>query len=204
MIGRVQNRDLQHAARGPWFGLVTLSLVVLLLLAGTGVGHAAVIHLESGGRVRGEIIEESDDAITIPVEAVVHRLRKELSDDILAKHDKLQAGLDLSERAREAQYIKVVYVMEDEVARLRLIEPGIADSKRVELRTGVTMDDDVIVGPYRTLDQLKDGRKVALAEEEKKEGAPTEKEEKQVAEGDEKDGNDENDEKDDDRVARGG
>lgn len=149
-------------------------------------------------------VAKSDNAITIPVEAVVHRLRKELSDDILAKHDKLQAGLDLSERAREAQYIKVVYVMEDDVARLRLIEPGIADSRRVELRTGVTMDDDVIVGPYRTLDQLKDGRKVELAEEEKKEGAAAGEEESRLAEGDEKDGADEDDEEDDDRVASGG
>lgn len=151
-------------------------------------------------------VAKSDNAITIPVEAVVHRLRKELSDEIVAEYDKMQADLDLSERARQAQYIKVVYVMEDEVARLRLIEPGIADSERVELRSGITMEDDVIVGPYRTLDQLKDSRKVALAEEEKKEGRVTEDEETQVAEGDDKDksSKDKDDAKDNNRVASGG
>jgi len=151
-------------------------------------------------------VAQSDDAITIPVEAVVHRLRKELSDYIVAQYDAMQAGLDISERARQAQYIMVVYVMQDDVARLRLIEPGIADSRRVELRTGVTMEDEVIVGPYRTLDQLEDGRKVALAEEEKKEGASMSGERTELAESDNDD--DDNDDRktdeDNDRVAKGG
>ena len=110
-----------------------------------------------------------ENAVTVPVEAVVHRLRKDLPEAIVAEFDKKQEGLDLSDRARQAQYIKVVFVKEDDVARLRLIEPGIADSWRVELREGVDMEDQVIVGPYRSLDQLKDGRKVAVDETEKKE-----------------------------------
>ncbi len=124
-------------------------------------------------------VARSEEAITIPVEAVVHRLRKELADSIVVEYDRRQGELKLSERARQAQYIKVVYVMEDEAARIRLIEPGIADTRRVEIVDGITMGDNVIVGPYRSLDQLKDGRKVALAEEEKKEGA----EESEAAEG---------------------
>ncbi len=109
-----------------------------------------------------------DDAITIPVEAVVHRMRKDLPDEIVAAFDERQGELDLSERARHAQYIKVVYVMEDEVARVRLVEPGIADTRRVEICEGVKMGDKVITGPYRSLDQLEDGKKVTLSEEAKK------------------------------------
>jgi HlyD family secretion protein len=131
-------------------------------------------------------VARSEEAITIPVEAVVHRLRKELADSIVEEYDRRQGALTLSERARQAQYIKVVYVMKDEEARIRLIEPGIADTRRVEIVDGIAMGDNVIVGPYRSLDQLKDGRKVALAEEEKKEGAEeteaTEGEEQQLAE----------------------
>ena len=116
-------------------------------------------------------VDKSEDAITVPVEAVVHRMRKELDEKIVEQFDKRQENLDLSERARQAQYIKVVYVMEDDVARVRLIEPGIADSRRVELRDGATIDDVVIIGPYRSLDQIKDGKKVALADkDEAKEG----------------------------------
>ncbi len=150
-------------------------------------------------------VAQRDDAITVPVEAVVHRLRKELADDIVERFDQRQSDLDISERARQAQYLKVVYVMEDDVARIRLIDPGIADTKRVEILDGISVDDVVIVGPYRSLDQLKDGRKVALAETEKKEGTDA----ATVADDDQAKsakGEDDSDEaKDDDRtVATGG
>jgi HlyD family secretion protein len=112
-------------------------------------------------------VAEEDDAITIPVEAVVHRMRKNLPDAIVEEYDAHQADLDLSERARQAQYIKVAYVMEGEKAKVRLITAGIADSRRVEIRDGIGPEDQVIVGPYRSLDQLKDDRKVKLAEDEK-------------------------------------
>ena len=114
-----------------------------------------------------EVAKETD-AITIPVEAVVHRMRKELPDELLADYDKKQEELDLSERARQAQYIKVVYVMKDEKAEVRFVDTGIADTRRVELRHGIEMGDTVIVGPYRSLDQLKTGTKVSLSEETKK------------------------------------
>lgn len=133
------------------------------------------------------------DAITIPVEAVVHRMRKELDDAIVAEYDQRQGTLDVSERARQAQYLKVVYVKDGDAARVRLIEPGIADSRRVQVVSGLNMDETVIIGPYRSLDQLEDGKKVALAEEKKKEGAeedqakPDAAEEEQLADGKKKD-----------------
>ncbi|MGB2985915.1 MAG: efflux RND transporter periplasmic adaptor subunit [Phycisphaerae bacterium] len=112
-------------------------------------------------------VAKRDEAITVPVEAVVHRMRKDLPESVVETFDQKQAALDLSERARQGQYIKVLYVMKDEVARVRLIDSGIADTRQVEIREGIDMDDTVIIGPYRSLDQLKDGRKVALSEEDK-------------------------------------
>lgn len=127
-------------------------------------------------------VDSSDEALTIPVEAVVHRLRKDLADPIVAEFDRMQADLDLSDRARQAQYIKVVYIVIDDVARLRLIKPGIADSKRVELLEGIGGQDSVIIGPYRSLDQLKDGRKIEIDKEEEKEGQKTQDEDSEAAE----------------------
>ena len=73
--------------------------------------------------------------------------------------------------------------MEDDVAKVRLIEPGIADSRRVELRDGATIDDVVIIGPYRSLDQIKDGKKVTLADKDKaKEGKDKSDEEEEAEE----------------------
>jgi HlyD family secretion protein len=113
-------------------------------------------------------VAQHEDAITVPVEAIVHRMRKDLSEEIAKQFDAKQAQLDVSERSRQAQYIKVVYVKDGDVAKVRLIEPGIADTYRVELLEGVGLDDLVIIGPYRSLDQLKNDKKVALAEDDKK------------------------------------
>lgn len=129
-------------------------------------------------------VDRREDAITIPVEAIVHRMRKDLDEKTLALFDAKQTNLDLSARARQAQYIKVVYVMDGEAAQVRLVEPGIADTHRVELADGIRLDDLVITGPYRSLDQLKDGRKVALGKDDKKELEKSSAEEASPAEED--------------------
>jgi len=113
-------------------------------------------------------VARSDDAITIPIEAIVNRMRKDLPDSIVAEFDKKQTGVDLSERVKQAQYVKVVYVKDGEAAKVRIVEPGISDARRVELLDGVALTDTIITGPYRSLDQLKDGRTVALADKDKK------------------------------------
>ncbi len=116
-------------------------------------------------------VAHSADAVTVPIEAVVHRLRKELAPEILAEFDRRQQDFDLSERARQAQYIKVLYVMDQGVARIRLVDTGISDSRRVEIIDGVEADDEIIFGPYRSLDQIEDGRVVARLKDKDKEGA---------------------------------
>lgn len=134
-------------------------------------------------------VARRDDAITVPVEAIVHRMRKDLPDAIVAEFDRKQENLDLSERAKQAQYIKVLYVMDQEQAKVRIVEPGIADTRRVELIEGVALGDTVIVGPYRSLDQLKDGKKVALSDKDKKPkpDAAAQPTEKQAGNDDQKD-----------------
>jgi HlyD family secretion protein len=127
-------------------------------------------------------VASQDNAVTIPVEAVVHRMRKDLPDSLVQAFDAQQANLGLSERAKQAQYIKVAFVKEGDAAKVRLIDPGIADTRRVEIRDGIKLGDEVVVGPYRSLDQLKDGRKVKLSEDKKKE----EKEKKEAAKAEEK------------------
>jgi HlyD family secretion protein len=128
-------------------------------------------------------VDRRKDTITVPVEAIVHRMRKDLPEAIVEAFDARQVGLDISERVRRGQYIKVLYVMEDDKADVRLIDTGIADTRRVEIRDGVDMEDQVIVGPYRSLDQLEDGKKVALAPDKKKEAEQAEgKDEEKLAE----------------------
>ncbi len=132
------------------------------------LSHDPRIKPGMSANVEIEVAKETN-AITIPVEAVVHRMRKELPEQVVTDFDAKQAQLDLSERAKQAQYIKVVYIMKDEAAEVRLVDTGIADTRRVEVRDGIDLGDTVIVGPYRSLDQLKAGKKIALSDEAKKE-----------------------------------
>jgi HlyD family secretion protein len=113
-------------------------------------------------------VARNDEAITIPIEAIVHRMRKDLPESIVAEFDQKQTGVEMSERVRQAQYIKVVYIKDGDKAKVRIVEPGISDARRVELRDGVSPTDTVITGPYRSLDQLRDGRAVDLLDKDKK------------------------------------
>lgn len=136
-------------------------------------------------------VDERDDAITVPVEAVVHRLRKDLPEEIVKAFDEKQAGLELSERVKRGQYIKVLFVKDGDVAKVRLIDSGIADTRRVEICDGIELEDTIIVGPYRSLDQLEDGKKIALAPEDKKSSKQGEQSEtdQKVARGDDESSN---------------
>lgn len=113
-------------------------------------------------------VARRENVITVPVEAVVHRMRKDLPDSIIKELDEKQNKVDVSERVRQAQYIKVLYVKNEDKAEVRLVDLGIADTYRVEIKSGINIEDSIIVGPYRSLDQLKDGKKVALTEKSEK------------------------------------
>lgn len=112
-------------------------------------------------------VAERDDAITVPIEAVVYRKRRDLPDPLVAEYDRQQEALPESEREHSAEYIKVVFCEVDDRAEARLIETGISDVSSVEIVDGIGIDDRVIIGPYRALDQLKDGRAVRRLEEER-------------------------------------
>jgi HlyD family secretion protein len=116
-------------------------------------------------------VDRKDNVLTVPVQAVVHRKRKELPEELVAEYERRQAELGLVERQNRAQYMTVVFSKDDDKARPHLVRTGIADEARVELVEGIGPDDVIIIGPYRSLDQLKDGSAVKL--EEPKPGTET-------------------------------
>ncbi len=115
-------------------------------------------------------VARSDDAVTVPVEAVVHRKRRDLPEELVKKFDELQKEQSDLERGRVAEYLKIIFCIEDEVAHPRLVETGISDETSVEVVRGVSAGDRIVVGPYRSLDQLKEGSKVKLEDEKEDEG----------------------------------
>lgn len=110
-------------------------------------------------------VARDDHALTIPVEAVVYRKRRDLPMELLAEHDRRQEQRDSAERQHRAEYVRLVFCTEDGKAHPRLVEVGINDADGVQIVEGITATDTVVIGPYRSLDQLEDGSPVKPIEE---------------------------------------
>ena len=104
-------------------------------------------------------VRRAPDALGVPVQAVVHRRRKDLPDTPAVRSWAERHAHSPGEKAREAEarYIKVVFVLDGGVARARPVETGLTDERRIEILDGLQPADRVIVGPFRALDELKDG-----------------------------------------------
>ncbi|WP_165248494.1 efflux RND transporter periplasmic adaptor subunit [Paludisphaera soli] len=116
--------------------------------------------LRPGMSVTVEVeVRQSDDALSVPAQAVVHRRRKELPDSPLIRDWSERTARQPGEKARDAEqrYLKVVFVLDGGVARAQPIETGLSDERRVEVRAGLDEDARVVVGPFHALDELKDG-----------------------------------------------
>jgi HlyD family secretion protein len=92
----------------------------------------------------------SEDALSIPVQAVV---RRKLDADGEELH-----GI----AAKELDETDVVYLVADGEASVRKVTTGVADVLWVEITEGLNDGDEVIVGPYRTLKKLKAGDRVRI------------------------------------------
>lgn len=117
-------------------------------------------------------VARNDEALTMPVEAVVYRKRRDLPEELCQQFD-AQRGehADLAEEQRVAEYLKIVFCIEDGKARPRLVQTGINDATKVEVLAGLAEESVIVTGPYRSLDQLKDGSPVKLKEDERPAGS---------------------------------
>jgi HlyD family secretion protein len=109
-------------------------------------------------------VARQENALTIPVQAVVHRKRRDLPEDLVQQHDQRQAEQDPAARQHLAEYVKLVFCIADGRAHPHLVETGISDATSVEITDGIVLADTVVIGPYRSLDQLKEGSAVKLKE----------------------------------------
>jgi HlyD family secretion protein len=142
------------AAKGSRLGdVVTYETRIIIGKDSTALraGMTATVEIE---------VRRVDDALGVPVQTVVHRLRKDLPDTPAVRAWCERNAHSPGETAREGKtrYVKVVFVLEQGVARARPVETGLSDERRVEIVSGLGPDDRVVVGPFRTLDDLKDGQ----------------------------------------------
>ena len=109
-------------------------------------------------------VAEKDDAVTIPVEAVVYRKRRDLPKEFVKQYDELREHEDVAVRQHLAEYIKLVFCVDEEKAYPRLVKTGISDAAGVEITEGIDLADTVVTGPYRSLDRLKHASPIKLKE----------------------------------------
>jgi len=96
----------------------------------------------------------SEDAVTLPVQAVVKRRLDEDGEEV--------SGSD----AKSYDEVDVVYLIEDDKAAVHEVVVGVSDVIYVEIIEGLAVGDEVVIGPYRTLKKMKHGDAVKVEEEE--------------------------------------
>ncbi|HET8542538.1 MAG TPA: efflux RND transporter periplasmic adaptor subunit [Anaeromyxobacter sp.] len=106
-----------------------------------------------------------DGAVVVPIQAVTVRPEKDLAAGGKRPDDERppQGGAPSAgaKRPRREPLRKVVFVIQDGVAKVRPVETGLASETEIEIVTGLGEDEKVVEGPYRILSRdLADGRRV--------------------------------------------
>ena len=130
---------------------------------GEVVAYAATIRFDptrrrprAGMRVNVEVeVSRQLDLLGTPVQAVMHRKRRDLAPPSPANTGPAPAAELI--RPGDSEYVKAVFVLDGDHVRLRPIETGLSDERRVEIVSGLGPDDRIVVGPFRALDTLEDG-----------------------------------------------
>ncbi len=97
------------------------------------------------------ITAEKQDVLAIPISALVLREKESKEEEKKDKKDEQEEG---------------VYAVEENRAKFFPVEKGIMGEMMIEITTGLEEGQDIVVGPYSALRQLKDD--ILLKTEEKK------------------------------------
>jgi len=63
-------------------------------------------------------------------------------------------------REGDSGYTKAVFVVDGGFVLLRSIKTGLSDERRVKVVSGLSINDWIVVGPFRSLDTHEDGMAV--------------------------------------------
>jgi HlyD family secretion protein len=144
-----------------------------LVSVAPGTDHPA---LRPGMTATVEVeVRRAPDALGVPAQAVVHRRRKDLPDTPAVREWAERNARSPGEKAQEAElrYVKIVFVDDHGVARARPVTTGLSDERRVQILSGLRPEDKVVIGPFRALDELKDGYPVTLLKAPAEGGPPS-------------------------------
>ncbi len=104
-------------------------------------------------------VQDRRDVLTVPNQAVLHRRARDLPRELVEQADSTMGqGPGLKDKAR--RYYQVVFVESGSYASCRLVQTGTISESRTEILAGLAEGERVIVGPYRSLDKLREGMPV--------------------------------------------
>ena len=106
-----------------------------------------------------------NDAVIVPIQAVTVRPESELKGAggaVSVSETGLAAAAPGGRKAKRDPMQKVVFVVEDGVAKIRRVETGLASESELEIVSGLKANEKVVEGPYRLLSrEIADGKPVA-------------------------------------------
>jgi HlyD family secretion protein len=117
------------------------------------------VHLQMSANVDIQV-DERDQVLTIPSQAVLHRRRKDLPLRMAADLDQLAGSAPGATKDPAKQYYQTVFVNVAGKAECRIVKTGVSDEHRVEILSGLREGEQVVTGPYRVFDKLRDGKPV--------------------------------------------
>lgn len=117
------------------------------------------------------ITETKENVLSVPLSAVTTRSAKQLEDDA-SNRDEDEEDDDEDQRetrltSQERELFEVVFIHENEEAKLVKVKTGISDYEYIEILEGLSADQEIISGPYVAVSKrLRDGDSVTKMKEE--------------------------------------
>ncbi|MBC8183943.1 efflux RND transporter periplasmic adaptor subunit [candidate division KSB1 bacterium] len=111
--------------------------------------------------------------LQIPIQSVTVRAPKDIPSDEEeqeAKDDSVQVKQDESETKStdKDEMIEVVFIVEEGTAKIIPVETGISSDTDIEVKSGLEVDQQVVIGSYRVLTKtLKDGSPIKISKKDK-------------------------------------
>lgn len=103
--------------------------------------------------------EYAEDVLVIPIGAVTTRT------DTMALADDTEKNDPQSTRERKKDFVEVVFINDNGIAKMQEVEIGIQDNTNIEIKKGLEEGQQVVTGPYSLVSRLlKDGDELKITD----------------------------------------
>lgn len=110
------------------------------------------------------------DVVSVPIQAVtvrevVNESEPDTTDSLETDDQNPQPSED-GTASRDDNYKRVVFVVDDGVAKQRVVQTGISDNQFIQIQNGLQEGEEVVTGSYRVLSrELNDGDQVEVTDQ---------------------------------------